>query len=110
MPHGVIEIPAILMAAQGGFVLAGALLGRGQRAALGTRMRAAAPDVVTLIGGVAVMLVWAGVVEGFFSQYHEPVVPYWAKIAFGTVELVLLILFLSKCGKGDEPASANEGR
>jgi uncharacterized membrane protein SpoIIM required for sporulation len=102
MPHGVIEIPAILIAAQGGFVLAGALLGRGQRAALGARMRAAAPDVVTLIGGVAVMLVWAGLVEGFFSQYHEPVIPYWAKIAFGTVELVLLVLFLGRCGKSEE--------
>lgn len=107
MPHGVIEIPAILIAAQGGFVLAGALLGRGQRAALGARMRAVAPDVVTLIGGVAVMLVWAGLVEGFFSQYHEPVVPYWAKIAFGAVELVLLVLFLTRCGRSEEsPATA----
>jgi uncharacterized membrane protein SpoIIM required for sporulation len=99
MPHGVIEIPAILIAAQGGFVLAGALLGRGQRAALAVRMRAVAPDVVTLIGGVAIMLVWAGVVEGFLSQYHAPVIPYWAKIAFGSVELLLLIVFLTRCGK-----------
>jgi uncharacterized membrane protein SpoIIM required for sporulation len=103
MPHGVIEIPAILIAAQGGFVLAGALIGRGQRMTLGARMRAVVPDVVTLIGGVALMLVWAGIVEGFFSQHHQPVVPYWAKIAFGTVELVLLVLFLSRCGKTAEP-------
>ncbi|MCI0746919.1 MAG: stage II sporulation protein M [Verrucomicrobia subdivision 3 bacterium] len=103
MPHGVIEIPAILIAAQAGFVLAGALLGRGQHAQLGARMRAVAPDVVTLAGGVAVMLVWAGIVEGFFSQYHEPVIPYLAKIAFGAVELVLLVLYLSRCGsKADE--------
>lgn len=104
MPHGVIEIPAILIAAQGGFVLAGALLGRGQRAPLGQRMRAAVPDVVTLIGGVALMLIWAGIVEGFLSQYHEPVVPYWVKIAFGTVELALLVLFLTRCGRDSEPA------
>jgi uncharacterized membrane protein SpoIIM required for sporulation len=102
MPHGVIEIPAILIAAQGGFVLAGALLGRGQRTPLGARMRAAAPDVVTLIGGVAVMLVWAGVVEGFLSQYHAPVIPYWAKIGFGTIELLLLVVFLTRCGKVPE--------
>lgn len=105
LPHGVIEIPAILIAAQAGFVLAGALLGRGQRAALGARMRAVAPDVVTLIGGVAIMLVWAGVVEGFFSQYHAPVIPYWAKIAFGVVELALLILFLARCGKDRDAAA-----
>ncbi|HMJ66955.1 MAG TPA: stage II sporulation protein M [Candidatus Binatia bacterium] len=103
MPHGVIEIPAILIAAQGGFVLAGALIGRGQRAALAARMRTVAPDVVTLIGGVAVLLVWAGIVEGFFSQHHQPVVPYGVKIAFGTVELILLVLFLTRCGKNAEP-------
>jgi uncharacterized membrane protein SpoIIM required for sporulation len=102
LPHGVIEIPAILIAAQGGFVLAGALLGRGQRAPLAARMRAVAPDVVTLIGGVAVMLVWAGIVEGFFSQYHAPIIPYWAKIAFGIVELILLVVFLGWCGKRTE--------
>jgi uncharacterized membrane protein SpoIIM required for sporulation len=98
MPHGVIEIPAILVAAQGGFVLAGALIGRGQRAPLAARLRAVAPDVVTLIGGVAVMLVWAGIVESFFSQYHQPVIPYWAKISFGAVELILLVVFLTRCG------------
>ena len=27
------------------------------------------------------MLVWAGIVESFLSQYHEPVIPYWLKIA-----------------------------
>jgi uncharacterized membrane protein SpoIIM required for sporulation len=105
LPHGVIEIPAILIAAQAGFVLAGALLGRGQRAALGARMRAVAPDVVTLIGGVAIMLVWAGIVEGFLSQYHEPVVPYWVKIAFGAVELVLLVVFLTRSGRVGEPVA-----
>lgn len=44
-----------------------------------------------LIGGVAVMLVWAGIIEAFFSQVHEPVMPYAAKIAFGAAELLLLI-------------------
>ena len=44
-------------------------------------------------------LLWAGLVEAFFSQYHEPVLPYSVKIAFGCVELVLFILYLSRCGK-----------
>ena len=56
------------------------------------------PIVVTLIFGVALMLIWAGIIEAFLSQYHEPVIPYSAKIAFGAVELVLLVLFLGKCG------------
>ena len=45
------------------------------------------------------MLVWAGFVEAFLSQYHEPVIPYEAKIAFGLVELTLLCLFLGRSGR-----------
>jgi hypothetical protein len=56
------------------------------------------PDLVTLMGGVAVMLVWAGIIESFFSQYHEPLVPYAVKIGFGIVELVALTIFLSRAG------------
>jgi hypothetical protein len=45
------------------------------------------------------MLIWAGIVEAFFSQYHEPVLPYEVKIGFGIVELALLVLFLAKSGR-----------
>jgi uncharacterized membrane protein SpoIIM required for sporulation len=103
MPHGVIEIPAILIAGQAGLMLAGALIGWGQRRRLAERLRAISGDLVTLIFGVALMLVWAGLVEAFLSQYHEPVIPYPVKISFGFVELVLLITFLSRCGL--QPAS-----
>jgi uncharacterized membrane protein SpoIIM required for sporulation len=95
LPHGVIEIPAVLIAGQGGLVLGRALIGRGDRAPLRDRLRAVGGDVMTLIGGVAVMLVWAGIVESFLSQHHQPVVPYWLKILFGTLELAALIWFLA---------------
>jgi uncharacterized membrane protein SpoIIM required for sporulation len=98
LPHGVVEIPAILIAGQAGLLLASALIGRERRGTVRTRLRALSPDLVTLIGGVAVMLIWAGVIESFLSQYHEPVIPYAAKIAFGVVELVLLGLFLGRSG------------
>ncbi len=103
LPHGSLEIPAILVAGQAGFVLAGALIGWGRRTPLGERLRAVRGDVVTLIGGVSLMLVWAGIVEAFFSQYHSPVLPYWIKISFGSVELVALTLFLALAGRM-EPA------
>jgi uncharacterized membrane protein SpoIIM required for sporulation len=102
MPHGVIEIPAILIAGQAGLVLANALIGWGKRERLAQRFRAIAPDLVTLICGVGLMLVWAGIIEAFLSQYHEPVIPYVAKIAFGCVELVMLVLFLSRAGRRAE--------
>jgi uncharacterized membrane protein SpoIIM required for sporulation len=106
LPHGVIELPAMLVGGQAGFVLAGALLGRGQREGLAARLRAGAPDVVTLSFGAALMLVWAGIVEAFLSQYHEPVLPYVVKIIFGLVELAALVWFLSRGGRGPEPRSA----
>jgi len=99
MPHGVIEIPAILIAGQAGLLLAAALIGRGNRQPLRARLRGVSGDVVTLIMGVALMLIWAGFIESFLSQYHEPIIPYIFKIAFGGVELVLLILFYAKSGQ-----------
>ena len=96
LPHGTIEIPAILIAGQAGLLLGSALVGRGSRLPLSNRVRQLAPEFVTLVGGVAVMLVWAGIVEAFVSQYHQPVLPYSIKIAFGTVELVLLAIFLGR--------------
>lgn len=99
LPHGVVEIPAILVAGQAGFVLASAVLGRNQRRTLAARLRAVVPDVVTLCATAAAMLVWAGVVEAFLSQYHEPIVPYAAKIAFGLVELTLLVWYAGWAGR-----------
>jgi uncharacterized membrane protein SpoIIM required for sporulation len=104
LPHGVIEIPAILIAGQAGLVLANALIGWGQRDRLATRLRKISPDLTTIIGGVALMLVWAGFVEAFLSQYHEPVLPYWLKISFGCVELVGLVIFLGRAGLKKESA------
>ncbi len=100
LPHGAVEIPSILIAGQAGLMLADALIRRSDGRPRGERLRAVGPDVVTLIGGVALMLVWAGIVEAFFSQYHAPIMPYSVKIAFGTLETVLLILFLYFAGRG----------
>jgi uncharacterized membrane protein SpoIIM required for sporulation len=99
MPHGVIEIPSILIAGQAGLILAMALIGHGSRLSLRERLRAVSQDLMTLIFGVGILLVWAGFIEAFLSQYHEPVIPYDAKIAFGCAELILLILFLSRSGR-----------
>lgn len=109
LPHGVIEIPAVLLAGQAGFVLARALLGRGDRLRLPERLRRVGPDVATLITGIALMLVWAGLVEAFLSQYHEPVLPYAFKIAFGLVELFLLTWFLARAGLPDDAAPQTAG-
>jgi uncharacterized membrane protein SpoIIM required for sporulation len=98
LPHGVIEIPAILIAGQAGLLLARALIGWGGPGNVRSRLREISRDLVTLMAGVGLMLVWAGLIESFLSQYHEPVIPYSAKIGFGLAELALLVFFLAKSG------------
>jgi uncharacterized membrane protein SpoIIM required for sporulation len=106
LPHGAIEIPAILLAGQAGIVLAGALIGWGKPISLRMRLRRISNDLMTLIFGIALMLVWAGIVEAFFSQYHAPVLPYTIKIGFGTFELIILALFLGRAGRKKVSKSA----
>jgi uncharacterized membrane protein SpoIIM required for sporulation len=101
MPHGAIEIPAILLAGQAGFMLASALIGWGDRTPRGERMGAISKDLLTIAGGASILLVWAGIVESFFSQYHEPVLPYAVKIAFGSIELFVLFFFLLRAGTSE---------
>jgi uncharacterized membrane protein SpoIIM required for sporulation len=102
LPHGAIEIPAILIAGQAGLILAGALIGWGQKVTVKGRLRRVSGSLVTLIFALACMLIWAGFVEAFLSQYHEPLIPYPVKIAFGVAELGGLIIFLSWAGKERE--------
>ena len=106
LPHGAVEIPAIVLAGQAGLVLAGALIGWGKPISLRMRLRKISNDLVTLICGVALMLIWAGIIEAFFSQYHEPVMPYAVKIGFGVFELIILALFLGRAGRKSERINA----
>jgi uncharacterized membrane protein SpoIIM required for sporulation len=99
LPHGVIEIPAILIAGQAGLLLAQALIGWNSPESLGARFRKVSGSLVTLIAGVALLLIWAGLIEAFLSQYHQPVLPYSAKIAFGIIELVLFAFYLAFAGR-----------
>jgi uncharacterized membrane protein SpoIIM required for sporulation len=99
LPHGVVEIPAILVGGQAGLLLASALIGWRSRESRRMRLRGVLPDVMTLVFGAAAMLVWAGIIEAFLSQYHEPVVPYGVKIAFGVAELAAVTLFFARAGR-----------
>jgi uncharacterized membrane protein SpoIIM required for sporulation len=99
LPHGSVEIPAILLGGQAGLMLAGALIGWGNHAPRAERFRAIGHDLVAIVIGAAVMLVWAGLVESFVSQYHQPVLPYALKIGFGVCELTALTAFLGWVGR-----------
>ncbi len=98
LPHGIIEIPAILIAGQAGLILGSCVLhfnGSHRKKALKEKLS----DMTTLIIGLAILLVWAGLIEAFFSQYHEPVIPYLVKIIFGLFEGTILFLYLFLGGR-----------
>ena len=105
LPHGVFEIPSILIAGQAGFYLARVLLRRREDRDVRQSMR----EWLVLIAGTAMMLVWAGVMEAFFSQHHEPVLPYGFKVAVGGAELALLTVYLLLIGRRKPDAEAHTG-
>jgi uncharacterized membrane protein SpoIIM required for sporulation len=100
LPHGSVEIPAILIGGQAALLLGHAMIGWGTPESRADRLRSIGPDLATLAAGAAALLVWAGIVESFFSQYHEPVLPYGVKIAFGSIQLALLFAYLYRGGRG----------
>jgi uncharacterized membrane protein SpoIIM required for sporulation len=99
LPHGSVEIPAILLGGQAGLMLAGAMIGWGESSTRAERLRAIGRDLFAIVAGAAVLLVWAGVVEAFVSQYHQPVLPYSLKIGFGLVQLVALAAIFGWAGR-----------
>ena len=105
LPHGVFEIPSILIAGQAGFYLARLLLRRSEDRNVRRSMR----EWLVLVSGLAMMLVWAGIMEAFFSQRHAPVLPYGFKVAVGAAELALLTIYLSLIGQRKTVAEAAAG-
>ncbi|MGA1796786.1 MAG: stage II sporulation protein M [bacterium] len=98
LPHGAFEIWAILIAGQAGFLIAQSML-KGERYSLMARLSMAGKDILYLFLGLSSLLVWAGIVEAFFSQYHQPIVPYSFKILFGVIEILFLMYYFGVMGR-----------
>ena len=105
LPHGVFEIPSILIAGQAGFYLARLLLRRREE----RNTRQSMSEWLVLVAGLAMMLVWAGIMEAFFPQKHAPVLPYGFKVTVGAAELVLLTIYLLLIGRRDASAEVRAG-
>jgi len=98
LPHGAFEIWAIVIAGQAGFLIAQSLLKTGRYSRM-ARLSMAGKDILTLFFGLSSLLVWAGIVEAFFSQYHQPIVPYSFKILFGVIEILFLMYYFGVMGR-----------
>ncbi|MBV9648279.1 MAG: stage II sporulation protein M, partial [Candidatus Eremiobacteraeota bacterium] len=85
-PHGVIEITAIQIAGAAGLLLAAGILAPGPLRRTDA-LKVNARRALTLLVGVACLLVVAGTIEGFFSPLRTPVSVRLAAGAFTAVAL-----------------------
>jgi uncharacterized membrane protein SpoIIM required for sporulation len=96
VPHGSLEIPAIIIAGGAGLKLAGALAFPGDLPR-GVALKQAAPVAVRLFLGAVPIFAVAAVIEGFFTPTGAPAS---AKLAVGGVMLLLLCAYILLPGRG----------
>lgn len=91
LPHGVIELAAIFISGGAGLIIAKHILIPGDYARRDALI-VGAKKAVQLVAGIVLMLVVAGIIEGFFtpSQLSESV-----KLTFAAATAVVLALYLS---------------
>jgi uncharacterized membrane protein SpoIIM required for sporulation len=93
--HGPYELTAIAISGAAGLLIGKALLAPGNRARLAA-LRENARDAIVLVGGAAIMLVLAAVVEAFWSAGGLPSV---VKYAVGGAGWLLVALYLTLAGR-----------
>lgn len=97
-PHGVIEIPAILLAAGAGLILGHALINPGEYDRK-TALKLAGRRAIRIVLGVVAILFVAGVIEAFFSPTQTP---DEIKFTFAAVLFFLFVTYLFKMPIPDE--------
>ncbi|MYI06242.1 MAG: hypothetical protein F4059_02680, partial [Gemmatimonadetes bacterium] len=94
-PHGFIELAAICIAGGAGFGLGSAILMPGRRTR-GEALRERGRAFLSLLAGAVLMLVVAGLVEGFYSP---SALPDAAKFGFGISTAALLLVYFTFGGR-----------
>ncbi|MGB3691437.1 MAG: stage II sporulation protein M [Spirulinaceae cyanobacterium] len=89
-PHGALELPAIFFAGAAGLLIARALLFPGQYRRLDA-LKIYGSQAAQLVFGVVVMLIIAGIIEGFFSP--NPLFPDSFKYLVGIGILTALVMY-----------------
>jgi uncharacterized membrane protein SpoIIM required for sporulation len=95
MPHGVIELTAIVVAGAAGLVLGRVIISPGRRTR-GRALREDGRECLALVAGAGVLLIVAGLVEGFVSPAQVPAPFKWA---FAALVAACLFLYLSLAGR-----------
>lgn len=100
LPHGIIEIAAIIIMGGAGFLMGSALLAPGNRTRRDALIERGRLAVLLALGG-GVMLVVAGLIEGFITP--PAFIPPWLKLCFAAATLVGLTAYMALAGRGPEP-------
>lgn len=101
LSHGVLELTAIVVSGAAGLLLARAIIAPGRRTR-GQALREDGREALSLVGGAGVLLVMAGLVEGFVSPAQ---IPTPLKLSFAGALAFLLALYLSGLTeRGDDVA------
>lgn len=92
-PHGALELPSIIFGGGAGVIAGRALLMPGNRTRRAS-LHAVLPSIWRIMSGTALTLVFAGLIEGGFSQFSSKSFPYPMKIAVAALLFVGLMLYL----------------
>jgi hypothetical protein len=105
LPHGFMELAAILVLGGAGFMLGGALLAPGNRSRRDALIERGRLAVLMALGGGA-MLVLAGLIEGFITP--PAFIPPVAKLIFAGLTVVGMGAYFTLAGRGPEPGLLRE--
>lgn len=106
-PHGIIELPAIILSGAAGLLLGFAIVDPGEYSRLDA-LRLAGRQAAVIMLGVVAFLAVAGIVEGLFSPSAAPL---GLKFAVSACLGTLFLTYLLAAGRAeDEPAGGPGGR
>lgn len=91
LPHGVFELTAIFISGAAGLILAKSILIPGEYSRKHSLI-AGAKKAVSLIFGVIIMLIIAGIIEGFFTPLN---IPEASKLLFACLTAIILLCYFS---------------
>ncbi|MGE5557745.1 MAG: stage II sporulation protein M [Bacillota bacterium] len=93
LPHGVIELSAIVLAGAAGFMLTRAFLFPGEYSRQDA-LKLYGPRAVRFILGTAFLLAIAALIEGFLSTISTKIIPEYARLSFAGLTGILLFLYI----------------
>jgi len=104
IPHGSLELPAIVLAGAGGLVLAGALISPGDLPRR-TALKEVAPDAMKLVLGAIPLLIIAGIIESFLTPTDlDPAL----KLIFGVLATILMLAYIVLPGRRSSARSSGD--